>query len=106
MDPDRWKKLDNLLEILLDHPPEERDAVLREACKGDEAAERELRRLLALQEDARSFLESPAIEVAAQALAHVQDSETPETHEFAVGKKVFHSARRGDHAVIRSPEGL
>ena len=69
MDSERWKQVDNLLQAVLERPPEERDAFLRQACAGDEALEREVRSLLASQQQAGSFLESPAMEVAARAIA-------------------------------------
>ena len=47
MDSERWKQVDNLLQAVLERPPEERDAFLRHACAGDEALEREVRSLLA-----------------------------------------------------------
>ncbi len=52
-----------------ERPPEERDAFLRLASAGDEALELEVRSLLTSQQQAESFLESPAMEVAARALA-------------------------------------
>ena len=69
MDSERWKRVDNLLQAALERAPGERDAFLRQACAGDEAIEREVRSLLASQQRAGSFLESPAIEVAARAIA-------------------------------------
>ena len=74
MDSDRWKQVDNLLQLALERPPEERDAFLRQACAGDEALEREVRSLLASQQQAGSFLESPAMEVAARDLAREQNA--------------------------------
>ena len=32
MDPERWKQVDSLLQAVLEQPPEERDAFLRDAC--------------------------------------------------------------------------
>jgi hypothetical protein len=68
MDSDRWKQVDNLLQAVLERPPEERDALLRQACADDAALEREVRSLLASQQ-AGSFLESPAIQVFANLFA-------------------------------------
>jgi eukaryotic-like serine/threonine-protein kinase len=51
--------------VALERPPEDREEFLRRACAGDEALEREVRSLLASQQQAGSFLESPAIGVAA-----------------------------------------
>jgi len=69
MDSEQWKRVDNLFHSVLERPPGERDAFLRQACATDEALEREVRSLLASQQEVGSFLESPPIEVAALALA-------------------------------------
>ncbi len=73
MDSERWKQVDNLLQSVLDRAPEERDAFLRQACAGDQALEREVRSLLTSDEQAGNFLQNPALEVAARALAHQQN---------------------------------
>src|ERR1700722_12377633 len=73
MDPQQWKQVDNLLHLVLDRPPEDRDAFLRQACGGDAALEREVRSLLTSHKQAGSFLQNLAIEVAAQALADQQN---------------------------------
>jgi serine/threonine protein kinase len=57
MDPEEWKRLDNLLHAVLQRKPEERDAFLREACAGNEPLEREARSLLTLEQKAEEFLE-------------------------------------------------
>ena len=59
MHSDRWKQVDSLLQAVLERPPGERDAFLRQACQGDQALEREVRSLLKSQRQAGSFLESP-----------------------------------------------
>ena len=69
MDPERWKQVDSLLQAALERPPEEREAFLENACAGDEPLAREIRSLLASRQKAESFLESPAMEVAARAEA-------------------------------------
>jgi Tol biopolymer transport system component/tRNA A-37 threonylcarbamoyl transferase component Bud32 len=69
MNPDRWKQIDNLLQAALARPAAERAAFLRQACAGDETLEREVQSLLASQQEAGSFLEGPALEVAARAIA-------------------------------------
>jgi eukaryotic-like serine/threonine-protein kinase len=68
MNSDRWKQVDSLLQALLERPSEQRDAFLRDACTGDPALEREVRSLLISQQQAGSFMESPAMDVAARAL--------------------------------------
>ena len=79
MDSERWKQVDNLLQSVLQRPLEERDAFLRDACAGDEALEREVRSLLSSALEAGSFLDSPAIEVAARAKALRQDADSVKT---------------------------
>jgi len=81
MDSERWKQVDSLLQAVLERPPEERDEFLRDASAGDEALEREIRSLLASQQEAGSFLESPAIEVAAWALGGRQERPHPHVSE-------------------------
>jgi serine/threonine protein kinase len=90
MDTDRWKRVDNLLQSALEQPPGERQAFLRRVCAGDEALEREVRSLLASQQQAGSFLESPAIDVAARALARHQSEDEEESAEFSIGQTVSH----------------
>jgi hypothetical protein len=68
MDSDRWKQVDGLLQAVLERPPAERQEFLRRACAGDQALEREVQSLLASPQEAGSFLESPAMEVAAQGI--------------------------------------
>jgi serine/threonine protein kinase/tetratricopeptide (TPR) repeat protein len=90
MDSDRWKQVDSLLQSVLERPPEERDSFLRSACAGDEALEREVRSLLTAQQQAGSFLESPAIEAAARALARDQSKDLQATNNFPKGQTISH----------------
>jgi len=75
MDSDRWNQIDSLLQATLERPPGEREGFLRQACNGDRELEREVRSLLASQEQAGSFLESPAMEVAAANIAQRRSRE-------------------------------
>src|SRR5262249_48505524 len=72
MEPERWKQIDQLLEAALDRPPGERAAFLNQACAGDAALRREVESLLSSDGQARSFIEVPAFEVAAEFLAEDQ----------------------------------
>src|ERR1035437_3011100 len=90
MDSNRWKQVDNLLQAVLERPPGGRDAFLRQACAGDAALEREVRSLLTSQQQAASFLESPAIELAARALARQQSNALPESSDLPIGRTVSH----------------
>ena len=86
MNSDRWKQVDSLLQAVLERPPEERDAFLRHASAGDLALEREVRSLLKSQQQAGSFLESPAMEVAALAF----DPQSHEESDLQIGETVSH----------------
>src|SRR5580700_5313674 len=90
MDSDRWKQVDSLLQAVLERPPEERDEFLRDASAGDVALEREVRSLLASQQEAGSFLESPAIDMAAQAIAHQKNRDRPTTASLPTGQTISH----------------
>jgi eukaryotic-like serine/threonine-protein kinase len=90
VDSNRWKQVDSLLQSVLERPPEERAAFLRHACSADEALEREVRSLLMAQQQAGAFLESPAIEVAARALAHEQSADERESGVFPIGRIISH----------------
>jgi hypothetical protein len=43
MNSERWKQVDEVLQLALDRAPEERDGLPRRACAGDETLEREVR---------------------------------------------------------------
>jgi eukaryotic-like serine/threonine-protein kinase len=90
MDSDRWQQVDSLLQSVLERPPEERDGFLRQACAGDQALESEVRSLLRAQQQAGGFLETPAIEAAALALAQQQGKEAQEDDAFQIGRTVSH----------------
>src|SRR3990172_9441328 len=80
MSSDRWEKIQELYHAALELEPTQRSAFLKEACGGDEAVCREVEALLASHGKASSFLQTPALGLAAQA----QAAETP-SHSL-VGK--------------------
>jgi hypothetical protein len=91
MDSERWKQVDGLLQAVLEHTPEERDEFLRNACGADEDLEHEVRSLLTAEQQAGSFLENPAIENAARALAQQQKNDN-ERHpdDSPIGQTISH----------------
>jgi Tol biopolymer transport system component/predicted Ser/Thr protein kinase len=90
MDSDRWKQVDSLLQAALERPQAERADFLQEACKGDQALEQEVSSLLASREEAGSFLESPAMEVAAQAFARRRNKEIAKDGDSFAGQLISH----------------
>jgi serine/threonine protein kinase len=64
MDAEQWKKIKEVYDRALDLSGDEREVFLAEACGGDDDLRREVESLLAAHEDAGTFLQSPAVEVA------------------------------------------
>src|SRR4030042_3603302 len=69
MKPERWKEVERLYNAALECEPTRRSAFLAEACAGEEPLRAEVDSLLAHGEQARSFIEAPAMEVMARELA-------------------------------------
>jgi hypothetical protein len=59
----RWNRVKEVFQAVLERPPHERAARVRELCGDDRALETEVESLLATHEDAGSFAEQPAIEL-------------------------------------------
>ena len=72
MKPGRWQQVKEIYQAALDSAPSLRKDLLDKACAGDEELRRDVESLLAQQPDAKEFLESPALELAAKALARDQ----------------------------------
>ena len=69
MERDRWEQIERLYYAALEREPGARDAFLDEACAGDAELRREVAGLLACDVSNDSFIQSPAIEIAARAMA-------------------------------------
>src|SRR5262245_40373138 len=65
----RWEQIERLYHAALERGPDAREAFLNEACVGDEDLRREVAGLLACDLPSDSFIQSPAIEIAARAMA-------------------------------------
>ena len=92
MNSDHWREIERLCQAALERPENERVAFLDQACAGDAALRDEVKSLLAHGGHEASFIESPAIEVAAQALAQ-DDSElrrVQEEERQRIGSMVSH----------------
>jgi eukaryotic-like serine/threonine-protein kinase len=77
MEPERWNEIENLYTSALERDIRERAAFLDQACAGDEALRQEVESLLACQVEAESFIEAPALEIAAKLLADEQADSAP-----------------------------
>ena len=97
MDPERWKQVDELLQSVLELPSNERDEFLHRAlagkdsagndCAGNGEVEREVRSLLRAHDKAGGFLKTPAIDIAARAMAR---SDSQERSDSIVGQTISH----------------
>jgi serine/threonine protein kinase len=72
----RWLTIERLYNAARERQGSERSKFLAEACAGDESLRREVESLLAQEQGMGSFLGTPALEVAAQALAQEQPHAT------------------------------
>ncbi len=71
-DPERWQAVKDLFDAALARPLEERARFLDRACAGDEALRHEVDSLLESDEEAESFMETPAVAAAAESLINTQ----------------------------------
>ena len=72
MKAERWQQVERLYHSTLEKAAGERAAFLAAACAGDDELRREVESLLAYEPQAANFIESPALDVAAQMMARDQ----------------------------------
>lgn len=70
----RWERVETIYHDALDRAPETRQAFLDQACDGDVEVRREVDSLLSFDGQAERFIETPAMEIAAQVLASEENS--------------------------------
>ncbi len=95
MDPERWQRIDGLLQAVLEKPAAERERFLRDAAGADIELEREIRTLLSAHQHAGTFLDTPAIEQAAHALASDYAGEMSHAPDDLIGQTV------GRYTIVR-----
>jgi serine/threonine protein kinase/Tol biopolymer transport system component len=69
MQPERWQQIDQLFHLALAQEANGRAKFLEEECVGDAALRTEVEALIASHEQAQSFIENPASDLAAEILA-------------------------------------
>ena len=69
MSPERWRQIERLYNAALEREPKERGEFLAEACQGDTELRGELDRLLADPASRETFVERPALQMAASFLS-------------------------------------
>ena len=83
MTPERWQQINQLFHSALEHVRDQRAAFLARACADDEALRAEVESLVASHEQADSFIETPASDVAAELFAGGQS-------RLEAGQKIGH----------------
>ena len=87
----RWLKIERVYHDARERQGSERAQFLAQACAGDEALRREVESLLAQEHETGSFLGTPALELAAKALAEDQAGANSTTSSDAMlGRTVSH----------------
>src|SRR5215813_10171215 len=85
MDAKRWGQIKEIYDRALDLSGDEREGLLAEACAGDDDLRREIESLLAAHADAGTFLQSPAVEVAAR---YIVADEVPPLAPQLIGREL------------------
>src|SRR5437764_4337419 len=65
MTPERWQQVDEIFQTAIELKPEERHGFLQGACSGDDELRREVESLITADDQGLSFIDEPAVEVAA-----------------------------------------
>src|SRR6202050_5701984 len=74
MEPERWKRIEDLYHAALDQDESARVAFLQQSCDGEESLRREVESLLYFGMRVDNFIETPALELAAESFAN-QDAD-------------------------------
>lgn len=69
MDPELWKKIDELVDAALEIPEGEREEFVRDRCEGNDELRDKVLALVEAQKESESFLERSAMDLAAENLA-------------------------------------
>jgi serine/threonine protein kinase/Tol biopolymer transport system component len=86
MTSDRWQEIERLYHLARQQDPAKREAFLEKACEKDESLRREVGSLLASRSEAEDFIESPAMDVAARAIA----DDRVKQHSDLAGRTLLH----------------
>jgi Tol biopolymer transport system component/serine/threonine protein kinase len=86
MDPERWKRIDQILGQALGRPPESLESFLKQVCAGDDSLFDEVASLIASERNAGSFLDSPAMDL----LARLAPEQRRELHQDLTGHTLMH----------------
>jgi len=104
IDPERWREIERLYQLAQERAPGEREAFLSNACAGDEDLRKEVAALLADQSRIDRFIETPALNVAAQALAQDQAQATLKPGQTVARYRIVQEIGHGGMGVVYRAE--
>src|SRR5262245_40324 len=73
--PERWRQAKRIFQDAIELAPAERDDYLRDACAGDSSLRAEIESLIAAHERPGSFLDTPVIDLAAEACSAAREDQ-------------------------------
>ena len=80
MEPERWRRVEQLYHSALKIPAEQRGSFLQDQCHGDGDLQKEVVSLLSFESSAAEFIESPAFDVAAKLMAEGKTVQQTASH--------------------------
>lgn len=92
MTPERWQRVEHLYHAALALKESQRSDFLESSCAGNQTLRREVESLLACHGKADQFLEAPALEMMAEAVAEDQSQQHPSTEDdlHLIGRTISH----------------
>src|ERR1700739_148230 len=92
MNPERWKRVEELYHSALALEESRRKTFLSDSCAGDEALRREVDSLLRRSAQAEKFMETPALELLARELAKERGSPSSSNEDprGLIGQTISH----------------
>src|SRR4030095_5011426 len=73
--PEQWHRVKEVFEAALERAPSERSAFLGQACGDDDLLRTEVKSLLSSYDEQMSFMETPAVQMAAQSLTAAEGAD-------------------------------
>ncbi len=88
MEPDRWRRINDLFQSALDRKPEERSAFLQTACGGDDTLQQEIESLLAADRPTDEFTNAVGFDYGVKLLEQAQEQNTPRIGPYRMLREI------------------